>query len=143
MVHGDLSEFNILVTNNDEPEPYIIDVSQSRLYNNKTFTSTPVRIRIDKAISVLERDVKIVVRHFEQRYRLFMNLEDIFEKFYKDLPDFAKRYTLIDQESSTVRKRLPREFFIDANEVNSVTTLHRRSKERRIHKKIQDSMQYY
>ena len=51
MVHGDLSEFNILVSQSDDIwKPYIIDVSQSRLYNNKTFTTTPVRIRLDNAL---------------------------------------------------------------------------------------------
>lgn len=51
MVHGDLSEFNILISNG---YPYLIDVSQS------VFMDHP------RALELLERDVSNVVRYFKR-----------------------------------------------------------------------------
>ncbi|MHA2362709.1 MAG: RIO1 family regulatory kinase/ATPase domain-containing protein [Candidatus Hodarchaeales archaeon] len=104
MVHGDLSEFNILVANE---KPWIIDVSQSRLYNNKTFADTPVRIRIDSAIRVLERDVKVVLEHFERKYRIGFPYDDVFNKLVDSIPSFAKRYCVLE-ERKMIKKRMPR-----------------------------------
>ncbi len=45
-VHGDYSDYNLLVSKNGL---VTMDVTQSQQYNQKTFTKTPVRIRIDQA----------------------------------------------------------------------------------------------
>lgn len=105
MVHGDLSEYNILVSEVDkELQPFIIDVSQSRLYNNNTFTATPVRIRLDEALKVVIRDVIKVLNHFESKYRITIDHEDVFSKMFSELPDFAKEKGLLDRESLNQHK---------------------------------------
>ena len=91
MVHGDLSEFNILVSNN---KPWIIDVSQSRLYNFETFMQTPVRIRIDKAIQVLFRDIEKILHHFRFRYRIDLSFDDVLNRILAKLPNFTKKYNI-------------------------------------------------
>ena len=100
MVHGDLSEFNILVTETaGELHPVIIDVSQSRLYNNKTFTTSHVRIRLDNALQVVIRDVNTVLSHFETKYKINFSHDDVFAKMFSDLPEFAKERKLLEQEN--------------------------------------------
>ncbi|OLS25319.1 MAG: RIO-type serine/threonine-protein kinase Rio1 [Candidatus Heimdallarchaeota archaeon LC_3] len=131
-VHGDLSEFNIIFS---YEKPYIIDVSQSRLYNFKTFTTTPVRIRIDRALSVLERDLEKIMYHFQKKYRIYFNNEEIYQKLMKNLPEFAKKFSLLEQRNM-VKKRVARTFFMEPEEVSSNSGLVPRAKQRRIHSKI-------
>ncbi len=64
MVHGDLSEFNILIS---KERPYMIDVSQS------VFLDHP------EAINLLERDVKNVVRYFRSN-GVDITQEDVVER---------------------------------------------------------------
>lgn len=89
MVHGDLSEFNILVNNG---QPIIIDVTQSRLYNIKTFMETPVRIRIDDAVEVLGRDIKNILQYFTKKYRVIYSYEDVMQSLLSDVSEFMKKY---------------------------------------------------
>ncbi|MHA2183330.1 MAG: RIO1 family regulatory kinase/ATPase domain-containing protein [Promethearchaeota archaeon] len=46
-IHGDYSDHNLMAT---EDGLVTMDVSQSVLYNEKTFVNTPTRIKIDKAV---------------------------------------------------------------------------------------------
>lgn len=134
MVHGDLSEFNILVA---DDKPVIIDVSQSRLVNVKTFAETPVRIRIDKALSVLERDVDKILEHFWRRYRVTFPKEDVMERLMSDLPSFAKRYYVTDQ-LNMAKKRLSRTFWMNPDKVGEITSVRQTAKDVRMHRKMQE-----
>lgn len=100
MVHGDLSEFNILVSEaNGEWKPVLIDVSQSRLFNTKTFTTTRVRIRLDNALKIIIRDIEAILSHFETKYKINFSHQDIYNKLFSDLPDFAKERRLLDEDN--------------------------------------------
>jgi serine/threonine-protein kinase RIO1 len=132
MVHGDLSEFNIIFSDN---KSYIIDVSQSRLVNFKTYTNTPIRIRIDRAIDILERDVIKVVNHFDKKYRVQMDIKEILTKLTKNLPEFAKNYYLLKKRHMS-KVRVPRTFFMNSDSVKNYTNQNPRAKQRRIHSKI-------
>jgi len=65
MVHGDLSEYNILVNSSDDEEKiYIIDWPQY------TLSTDPMALRL------LERDVKHIVGFFRRRFHLDISLEE-------------------------------------------------------------------
>jgi serine/threonine-protein kinase RIO1 len=132
MVHGDLSEFNLIFSDN---KPYIIDVSQSRLVNFKTYTNTPIRIRIDRAIEILERDVTKVVSHFTKKYRVHIDIKEILIKLSKNLPDFTKKYNLLEKRHSS-KTRVSRTFFMNSDSVKNYSNQNPRAKQRRIHSKI-------
>ena len=132
LVHGDLSEFNIIFS---DEKPFIIDVSQSRLYNFKTFTTTPVRIRIDKALDVLERDLVKILEHFQKKYRIYFDKEEIYQNFMKTLPEFAQKFSLLEQRTM-VKKRIDRTFFMEPEEVSIHSGSKPRAKQRRFHSKI-------
>lgn len=53
LVHADLSEFNILVKDN---QPYIIDLGQA------------VSVKHPNAIEFLERDIRVVLNYFSKKY---------------------------------------------------------------------------
>lgn len=69
LIHGDLSEFNILVK---DQIPYIIDLGQA------------MSIKNDSDFKDLEdlyiRDVTNVVGYFNKRYKLNLDLEEVFKK---------------------------------------------------------------
>jgi len=68
IVHGDLSEFNVIVSvRNNEEVPYIIDWPQY------------VESEHPEALKLLERDVRYVVRFFNKRFRLSINFKDVLE----------------------------------------------------------------
>ena len=69
LVHGDLSEFNIL---NFKEKPYYIDFSQS------TSTKDP------HALEYLERDINNITRFFK-KYNHNINSEKFFEKLKKEI----------------------------------------------------------
>ena len=69
LVHGDLSEFNIL---NFKEKPFFIDFSQG--------TST----KDYHALEYLERDLKNLERFFK-KYKLKVNSKEIFEKIKKEI----------------------------------------------------------
>ncbi len=68
LIHGDLSEFNILSLNET---PYIIDMGQS------------MSIKNDEDFKNLEdlyfRDISNIVKYFNKRYDLSINIEEVFE----------------------------------------------------------------
>lgn len=72
MIHGDLSEFNIMVQNQ---EPYIIDVGQSMIMRTEE--------DFKSFYDLYERDVRNVVRYFNKVYSLNLEMEDIFRRLEK------------------------------------------------------------
>jgi RIO kinase 2 len=66
IVHGDLSEFNIMI-DLDKGEPYIIDWPQWVPRNSVG------------ALDLLRRDVLNVTRYFTRRFNLDVDFEEVFE----------------------------------------------------------------
>ncbi len=69
IVHADLSEFNILVT--EEGEPYIIDWPQFVTSNHP------------EALSLLERDILQISKYFSRKYKI--SIKDLIEIINKEL----------------------------------------------------------
>ncbi len=69
IVHGDLSEFNIL---NHKNRPYFIDFSQA------------TTIKDPHALEYLERDLKNIARFFK-KHKLELNLKKMFEESKKEI----------------------------------------------------------
>jgi len=88
-VHGDYSEHNLMMTKNGL---VTMDVSQSVQYNTNTFIETPIRIRIDRAISILETDLYNINQHFHKKYRLSLNTSEIKQRIIEELPDKLKGF---------------------------------------------------
>ena len=132
MVHGDLSEFNILVTELDqELQPVIIDVSQSRLYNNNTFTTTPVRIRIDEAVKVTIRDINTVLDHFQTKYKINFERDEVYAKMFSDLPAFAKERNLLNQDN-LFQQKPSKTAWMTQNEINAFTNKRMTGKDKKM-----------
>ncbi|MEC8339222.1 MAG: RIO1 family regulatory kinase/ATPase [Nanoarchaeota archaeon] len=69
LVHGDLSEYNIMV---QDQTPYIIDVGQAMsIKNEDDFNSFK---------DLYERDIKVVVNFFNRKYNLDLKLEEVLER---------------------------------------------------------------
>ncbi|MHA2172327.1 MAG: RIO1 family regulatory kinase/ATPase domain-containing protein [Candidatus Kariarchaeaceae archaeon] len=83
VVHGDFSPQNLLFT---EEKLYVIDVRQAELINMNTFTDTPVRIRIDRALKILDKDLQVLIDYFERKYRLTIDRMQIYDEFYQTIP---------------------------------------------------------
>ncbi len=69
LVHGDISEFNILV--DDKEIPYIIDFAQGVLVTNPFAKEMAVR------------DIKNLINYFNKQYGIDYDFEDVFRKVYK------------------------------------------------------------
>ncbi len=69
LVHGDLSEYNILVKDN---MPYIIDMGQAMSIKN----DDDFKLFYD----LYERDIKIVVKYFKRVYKLDISEEEVFKE---------------------------------------------------------------
>jgi len=69
LIHGDLSEFNILVKNQI---PYIIDLGQAMTIKNVD--------DFNNLKDLYLRDVENVVKYFNKRYKLNLILDEILEK---------------------------------------------------------------
>ncbi len=83
MVHGDFSAQNLLMQGD---RLRVIDVRQANRYNIKTFTTTPVRMRVDHAWHILKTDVKTILSHFQKKYRMTLDIEDVLPVFRSCLP---------------------------------------------------------
>ncbi|MFW9991660.1 MAG: RIO1 family regulatory kinase/ATPase [Candidatus Odinarchaeota archaeon] len=88
-IHGDYSEHNLMVTQNGL---VTMDVSQSVQYNQKTFIETQVRIRIDRAVNLLETDIHNVNQYFQKRYRLSVDPVEIKEEIIQELPEHLQDF---------------------------------------------------
>ena len=128
MCHGDLSEFNILVS---DEKPFIIDVSQSRLYNVNTFSATPVRIRIDNALSIFVRDLKTIINHFEVKYKAYIEIDDVYEKMFNELPDFVREKNILETYDS-IHNKSSKLIFMKDNEINTFTNMTLRGKDKKM-----------
>lgn len=87
MVHGDFSAQNLLVCND---ELVIIDVMQANLVNLTTFTDTPIRIRIDRALKILRDDINNFLSFFERKNRISVDRDVINSKFLDLIPEQLK-----------------------------------------------------
>ena len=88
-IHGDYSDHNLLIT---QRGLITMDVSQSVQYNLKTFINTPVRIRIDKAVEMLQVDIENINQAFRKNYRLQIDTEEVLREIIKDLPQHLQDY---------------------------------------------------
>ena len=69
-----------------EEKLYVIDVRQAELINKNTFTDTPVRIRMDRALKILRKDLQVLIDYFERKYRLTIDRTQIYEEVYQTMP---------------------------------------------------------
>jgi serine/threonine-protein kinase RIO1 len=88
MIHGDYRNDNLMITENGL---VTMDVSQSILYNQKTFINTPKRIRIDKAAGFLLADIKNLNKGFT-KYRISIDPKEVYQNILKNLPEKLQRF---------------------------------------------------
>ncbi|NHJ87281.1 MAG: hypothetical protein FK734_17590 [Asgard group archaeon] len=72
LIHGDFSEYNILVHEN---EPFIIDFPQAidmSLLNNRT------EVRYKQNIDILMKDIQAIIDYFKQEYNISSDFDEIF-----------------------------------------------------------------
>jgi RIO kinase 1 len=79
MVHGDFSEHNIVW---HDSKPWIIDVFQSQRYHPRY--DTVARIKKNRALKVLKRDITNLIGYFTQRYRVGYNVDEVFSIMVED-----------------------------------------------------------
>ncbi len=91
MIHGDYSEHNLMIQTHTG-EVFTMDVSQSVEYNTKTFINTPVRIRIDRAVKLLETDLNNINQFFKRIYKIGIDLEEVKKEIISELPQNLKEY---------------------------------------------------
>jgi serine/threonine-protein kinase RIO1 len=94
MIHGDYSNDNLMINENGL---VTMDVSQSVLYNYKTFIDTPDRIRIDKAVKYLLTDITNLNKGF-YKYRISIDPEEVVQNIIKQLPE--KLQSFLDNAKS-------------------------------------------
>ncbi|MHA2244106.1 MAG: RIO1 family regulatory kinase/ATPase domain-containing protein [Candidatus Hodarchaeales archaeon] len=83
-IHGDYSEHNLMLTK--DGMLFTMDVSQSVQFNSKTFVDTPLRIRIDRAVELLEIDIKNINQYFRRIYRISIEPKEVKDAIIKELP---------------------------------------------------------
>ncbi len=97
MIHGDFSEHNIMIQPNNG-KIFTMDVSQSVEYNSKTFINTGIRIRIDRAMHMLETDIKNLNQYFRRIYSIGVDPEEVVQNIKEELPtklqDFLTEKTM-------------------------------------------------
>lgn len=69
LVHGDLSEYNILVK---DDFPYIIDIGQGMSVKNEA--------DFNDYYDLYQRDIENIVNYFNKRYKLELDKENVFKK---------------------------------------------------------------
>ncbi|UCG02968.1 MAG: hypothetical protein JSW11_03065 [Candidatus Heimdallarchaeota archaeon] len=89
-IHGDYSEHNLMLT--QKGVLLTMDVSQSVQYNTRTFIDTPFRIRIDRAIDLLETDIENINRYFRRAYRITISPNEVKEAIIKELPQKLQNF---------------------------------------------------
>ena len=72
LIHGDLSEFNIIIDKKDEP--FFIDFGQSFIVKTE--------YDLEKSKHFLKRDIENIITFFEKKHKLKINREDIFKRFF-------------------------------------------------------------
>lgn len=91
MIHGDYSDHNLMLQTHTG-KLFTMDVSQSVEYNRKTFIDTPVRIRIDRAVKMLETDLQNINRYFKRIYKIGVDPEEIKDSIVAELPSKLQNY---------------------------------------------------
>jgi serine/threonine-protein kinase RIO1 len=91
MIHGDFSEHNLMIQPKNG-QIFTMDVSQSVEYNSKTFINTGLRIRIDRAIKMLETDINNINQYFKRIYRIGVNTEEVLQNIIEELPTKLKDF---------------------------------------------------
>jgi serine/threonine-protein kinase RIO1 len=91
MIHGDYSEHNLMIQPHSG-ELFTMDVSQSVEYNIKSFVNTPVRIRIDKAVKMLETDISNINQFFKRIYKISIDPKEVTDEIVSELPSHLKEY---------------------------------------------------
>jgi serine/threonine-protein kinase RIO1 len=89
-IHGDYSEHNLMVT--QKGSLITMDVSQSVQYNTKTFTNTPIRVRIDRALKMLEADIKNINDYFKRIYRISIDPREVRDAITNELPQKLQEF---------------------------------------------------
>ena len=89
-IHGDYSEHNLMIT--QEGTLFTMDVSQSVQFNTKTFINTPLRIRIDRAVDLLETDIKNINHFFRRTYRISIDPSEVVEAIINELPQNLQNF---------------------------------------------------
>ena len=72
LIHGDLSEFNIII--DKKGEPFFIDFGQSFIVKTEH--------DLEKSKYFLKRDIENIINFFEKKHKLEINRKSIFEKFF-------------------------------------------------------------
>jgi serine/threonine-protein kinase RIO1 len=96
-VHGDYSDYNLLV---GKDGLVTMDVTQSIQYNQKTFTNTPVRIRIDSAFNIFKTDLHNLNKCFEKKYRISIDEKSVCDEIQRELP---KKLQVFLNKASPIR----------------------------------------
>ncbi len=91
MIHGDYSEHNLMIQTHSG-KLFTMDVSQSVEYNTKSFVNTPVRIRIDRAVKMLEIDINNINQFFKRIYKIGIDPEEVKDEIVSELPSNLKEY---------------------------------------------------
>lgn len=129
MIHGDYSNDNLMVT---DKGLITMDVSQSVLYNQKTFIHTPSRIRIDKAVDFLLADITNLNKGF-YKYRISIDSREVCDNILKFLPERLQTFL---NEAETI---LPLSHFVreryNAKEMQRKGEFQERTKRRYQNKK--------
>ena len=91
MIHGDYSDKNLMIQTYNG-KLFTMDVSQSVEYNRKTFVDTPVRIRIDRAVEMLNTDLVNINRYFKRKYRIGIDTEEVKDSIVAELPSKLRHF---------------------------------------------------
>jgi len=88
LIHGDLSEYNILI--DQHQHPYIIDFPQAIDLNGYQMQFTQKKERNQK---VLQKDLKTIYHFFETKYRLTFDVNEVFHHIIGE-KDYQERLEL-------------------------------------------------
>ncbi|MCF2142282.1 MAG: hypothetical protein K9W42_01090 [Candidatus Heimdallarchaeota archaeon] len=88
LIHGDLSEYNILI--DQHQHPYIIDFPQAIDLNGYQMQFTQKKERNQK---VLQKDLKTIYHFFERKYRLTFDVNEVFHHIIGE-KDYQERLEL-------------------------------------------------
>ncbi len=106
-IHGDYSDHNLMAT---EDGLVTMDVSQSVLYNEKSFVNTPTRIKIDKAVELLKIDLNNLIKSFE-KYRITIDTEEVCQEIVNDLPEKLQNFLKASKKINPLSHYAPESYY--------------------------------
>ena len=119
-IHGDYSDHNLMAA---EKGLVTMDVSQSVLYNEKTFINTPRRIKIDKAVALLKIDLNNLINSFK-KYRITIDSEAVCQEIVSDLPEKLQNFLKESKKINPLSHYTPERYVSKENyRGNSVSKL--------------------